>query len=257
MEHSFNIDIAKQLGIEEAIFIHNMYFWVQKNAANKKLFFDGSYWTYNTKQAYAELFIYMSESKVKRLIAKLEKDNIIKTGNYNTNKMDRTLWYSFTKYGLKVLKDAGYKVAILSGEDENQKVDDALGQNDPMEQDKSEQCTYKDNNKDNNKETLNLSLRVLERLSFKYNKGKELTDVEIKFYLGMEKKYPRIMRMDVPLKYSQYQQLLKDGVSNKKIIANLESMENWKPLNSKRVNAYQTLLNFIKLDKNEYPQEIA
>ena len=99
--------------------------------------------------------------------------------------------------------------------------------------------------------------KLRERLSHKYNKDKPITDIEVKFYLGMEEKYPRIMRMDVPLKYSQYQQLLKDGVSNKKIIANLESMENWKPLNSKRVDAYKTLLNFIKLDKNEYPQEIA
>ena len=134
----------------------------------------------------------------------------------------------------------------------------------------------KDNNKENNKEEKTLlsesekgvdapthndndidDKKLRKRLSQKYNDDKPLTDIEVKFYLGMEEKYPRVMRMDVPLKYSQYQQLLKDGVSNKKIIANLESMENWKPLNSKRVNAYQTLLNFIKIDKNEYPQEMA
>lgn len=251
MEHHFNIDIAKQLGIEEAIFIHNMYYWITKNAANKKLFFDGSYWTYNTKQAYAELFIYMSESKVKRLIAKLEKDNIIKTGNYNTNKMDRTLWYSFTKYGLKVLKDAGYKVTVLINEEENAKNDDALGQSDPMEEVKTDSCYYKDNNKDINKETLNYPLRVLEKLSVKYKKGKELTEVEVKYYLGMEEKYPRIMKMDEPLLYEQYMKVLKSGVSNEKIKANLEAMQNYKPLN-KRTSALLTLKNFIRIDKNNY-----
>lgn len=250
MEHHFNIDIAKLLGIEEAIFIHNMYYWITKNAANKKLFFDGSYWTYNTKQAYAELFIYMSESKVKRLIAKLEKDNIIKTGNYNTNKMDRTLWYSFTKFGLKVLKDSGYKVTVLINEEENAKSDDALGQSDPMEEAKTESCYYKDNNKDINKETLNYPLRVSERLSHKYNKDVPLTDKEIEFYVGMEKTYPHVMRMDAPLLYSQYKKLLTE-YKPVKIKANLEAMENYKPLKNRR-DAYRTLRNWLELDKREY-----
>ena len=32
MEHSFDINIAKEYGIEEAIFIKHFYFWVKKNA---------------------------------------------------------------------------------------------------------------------------------------------------------------------------------------------------------------------------------
>jgi hypothetical protein len=58
------------------------------------------------------------------------------------------------------------------------------------------------------------------------------------------------------LLYNQYQQLLKDGVCNKKIIANLEAMENYKPLKD-RVKAYQTLKNFIKIDKNVYTPDVA
>lgn len=112
------------------------------------------------------------------------------------------------------------------------------------------------NNKDNNKETLETSSRVRERLSHKYNKDKPLTDIEVKFYLGMEQNYPRVMRMDYPLLYRQYQELLNKGVNNNKIIANLEAMENYKPLKD-RVKAYQTLLNFIKIDRNTYAQTVA
>lgn len=114
----------------------------------------------------------------------------------------------------------------------------------------------KEINKENNKETLETSSRVKERLSHKYNKDKELSDIEIKYYLGMEENYPRVMRMDYPLLYKQYQQLLNDGVCNKKIIANLEAMENYKPLKD-RVKAYQTLKNFIKIDKNVYTPDVA
>ena len=72
----------------------------------------------------------------------------------------------------------------------------------------------------------------------------------------MEKNYPRVMRMDHPLLYRQYQELLKKGVNNNKIIANLEAMENYKPLKD-RVKAYKTLLNFIKIDRNTYEETVA
>lgn len=261
MEHYFNIEIAKKAGIEEAIFLHNLYYWIHKNAANNKMFFDGSYWTYNTKQSYAELFPYMNISKVKRVINTLVKEHIIKVGHYNENKMDRTSWYAFTDCGLAMMKEAGYNVKILTGEsdDENDVVnqENTLDQSEPMEDSKDEQCTKDINNIDkNNKETLEINSRVKERLAHKYNKKKPLTDIEVKYYLGMEEKYPRVMRMDNPLLYRQYKDLLKKGVIVDKIIANLEAMENWKPLKD-RVSAYQTLLTFIKKDKNQYAPSVA
>jgi hypothetical protein len=261
MEHHFNIELATKLGIEEAIFLNNLYYWLQKNASNGKNYFDGSYWTYNTKQAYTEIFPYMSYDKIKRMINLLKEKSIIKTGHYDENKMNRTLWYAFTECGLKMMKNAGYKVTVLGFKDSEEEDDknciDEKEQKEPSQKSILPQCTTNINKTDiKNKETLETSSRVKERLSHKYNKDKPLTDIEVKFYLGMEQKYPRVMHMDVPLKYSQYQQLLKDGISNKKIIANLEAMENWKILKD-RVKAYNTLLTFLKKDRNEYPQEMA
>lgn len=261
MEHHFNIDLAKKLGIEEAIFLHNLYFWLQNNATKNINFFDGSYWTYNTKQAYTEIFPYMNYDKIKRMISDLQENGIIKTGHYDPNKMNRTLWYAFTDCGLAMMKEAGYKVSVFGFEPDDEDGDkncvDEKGQNELPQEGKIPQCTTNINNTDiNNKETLETSSRVKERLSHKYNKDKPLTDIEVKFYLGMEQKYPRVMRMIEPLLYSQYQDLLKKGVNNNKIIANLEAMENYKPLKD-RVKAYQTLLNFIKIDKNTYAPTVA
>ena len=254
MEHYFNIDLATKLGIEEAIFLHNLYYWIQKNAVNKKQFYDGSYWTYNTKQAYAELFPYMSLSKIKRIIDKLLEECIIKKGNYSNDKMNRTSWYAFTECGLRMMENAGYKIGVFRGEEN---CVDALGQNEPMQKPESEQCTTNINNTDiNNKETLETSSRVKERLSHKYNKDKPLTDIEVKYYLGMEEKYPRVMRMDEPLLYKQYIALLNKGVNVNKIKANLEAMNNNKKIRE-RYNAYLTLLNYIKIDKNTYAPTMA
>ena len=130
------------------------------------------------------------------------------------------------------------------------------GENTPTANNKEINNINKEIDKEIDKETLETSSRVKERLSHKYNDDKPLTDIEIKYYLGMEKNYPRVMRMDHPLLYRQYQELLKKGVNNNKIIANLEAMENYKPLKD-RVKAYQTLLNFIKIDRNTYEETVA
>ena len=38
MEHSFNVELASIYGIEEAILIQNLFFWINKNVANNKNF---------------------------------------------------------------------------------------------------------------------------------------------------------------------------------------------------------------------------
>lgn len=99
MNHSFNIDIAKKYGIEEAIILENMYFWLEKNRANKKHIIDGQVWTYNTQTALSKLFPYINRSKIQRVMTKLEKLNLINRANHNDAKYDRTTWYALTPLG--------------------------------------------------------------------------------------------------------------------------------------------------------------
>lgn len=105
------------------------------------------------------------------------------------------------------------------------------------------------NNKEENKETLNISVK--KRLEKKYNNGKELTDKELKYYVGMEENYPRVMRMDKPLLYCEYLRLLKEKHPVKKITAALEAMEDWKPIH-KHTSALRQLRTFMKRDKESY-----
>ena len=68
MNHSFNAEIADMYGVNEAILIENIYYWVSKNKANGKHYHDGKYWTYNSTKAFSELFYYWSESQIERII---------------------------------------------------------------------------------------------------------------------------------------------------------------------------------------------
>lgn len=99
MNHSFDVDIATKYGILEAILLDSLNYWLLKNEANKKNYFDGNYWTYNSTRAFSELFPYASQKKIQTALKKLIKEGLIVTGNYNKNAYDRTLWYALTEKG--------------------------------------------------------------------------------------------------------------------------------------------------------------
>ena len=114
MNHHFNVEIAKRYGIEEAIIIENLYFWIKKNVANEVNKNDGRYWTYNSAKAFSEIFPYMSARKISRVLTSLyDKDAILK-GNYNELSIDRTMWYSFTDELLSILDFQKYDVVKIS-----------------------------------------------------------------------------------------------------------------------------------------------
>jgi hypothetical protein len=97
MNHSFNVEIAIKYGVQEAIIIENIYFWIQKNKANNKHFYDGEYWTYNSVKAFNVIFPYWTERQITKILKKAEDKKLIRTGNYNEKQYDRTKWYTLTE----------------------------------------------------------------------------------------------------------------------------------------------------------------
>lgn len=82
------------VGVEAAVLYQNISFWVETNRANKKNFFKGKYWTYNSARAYSELFPFWDASKIVRLLIKLEAKDLIESGVFNKQGYDRTKWYT-------------------------------------------------------------------------------------------------------------------------------------------------------------------
>lgn len=105
MNHSFNVEIAEKYGLHEAIILENLYFWVKKNIANGQNYYDGNYWTYNSAKAFTELFPYMSNATIRRVLGRLESLGLVMTGNYNKVAYDRTKWYALTKSGFALFGD--------------------------------------------------------------------------------------------------------------------------------------------------------
>ena len=103
MIHVFDTDVAEKYGVNAAIILQNIGYWIKQNEANETNFYDGRYWTFNSKRAYGELFPYMSKRQIETAFQKLIEDGVIVTGNYNKLAYDRTLWYALTQKGKSIL----------------------------------------------------------------------------------------------------------------------------------------------------------
>ena len=99
MNYTFDVEVANKYGVEEAIFISNLQYWILQNKANERNYYDGHTWTFNSNSAFIELFPFWSQKQVRRIIESLKEKGVIITGNYNKNPYDRTLWYAFVDEG--------------------------------------------------------------------------------------------------------------------------------------------------------------
>jgi uncharacterized phage protein (TIGR02220 family) len=105
MIYSFDVSIATEIGVDEAIMFQNLVFWISKNQANQKHYHDGRYWTYNSQQAFCELFPFWSRRQIQRILNSLEEKNIIIRANHNKSTYDRTSWYALTDLGHSITRN--------------------------------------------------------------------------------------------------------------------------------------------------------
>lgn len=96
MEYSFEPKIATLYGVDGAVFMHSIYWWIRKNEANGRHFYDGTNWTYNSTEALLKLFPFWTKSQIERIIKKLRNDGALLVGNYNQTRWDRTRWFALS-----------------------------------------------------------------------------------------------------------------------------------------------------------------
>lgn len=96
MKHYFDVEVAKECGINAAIIYENIAFWVRHNEKNGKNSRDGKFWVYQTQKELSEQFDYLSVKQVRTALEKLTTAGYIIKGNYNKHGYDKTTWYTIT-----------------------------------------------------------------------------------------------------------------------------------------------------------------
>lgn len=167
MVHSFDVEIAILYGIPAAVFLYNLKYWIMKNAANNKHFYDGRTWSYNSRKALEKLLPYMTSRQIQYTVDKLVEEGIIVTGNYNTSAYDRTLWYAITEKGWSILQNC--KLAETGLLNENNENVEPIPNNKPN----NKQTDIKPNNKEKEKKE-NLFSDFADQFSFVENTREDL-----------------------------------------------------------------------------------
>lgn len=108
LHHSFDIDLAAEYGVHEAIIIHHLQHWIRFNRKMGKNLIEGKCWMYQTRKEMAAHFPYLDFNQVRRLLEKLEEEGVIVSKNFNKSPINRTLWYAFIdekRYGVEEEKE--------------------------------------------------------------------------------------------------------------------------------------------------------
>lgn len=94
MKCAFDETIAKEIWVDEAIMYHNLQYRCDYHKANGKHFYDWHYRTYNSMDAFTDIFTFWTSKQIRRILRNLENKGYIKTWVYNKIWYDRTKWYT-------------------------------------------------------------------------------------------------------------------------------------------------------------------
>ena len=259
MNHSFNVEIAKQYGIEKAVILENFYFWIKKNQANKKNMHDGKAYTFNTASAFAELFPYIKERQIAKLLREMEsEDDLLLSGQFNN--YDRTKSYTLTDKALEMFGEKVKKQNTKNVHSNITKSDNGTSQKVIIEPTKKGDCLNTDINTDNKQTDINnkagkkpagdfklLYDHYLENHKKLYNQGKLQTE---KVSISYKKNTVLLKRLLMDFSVAEISLVL-DRAMNDMFCLNTGYALS--PILSDSV--FSRLLNAIPAGKNAQPKE--
>lgn len=215
--------LAELIGLNEAIILQQVHYWVSINKKVKNNMRDGEYWTYNTFLEWQEQFPFWSLNTIKRTIASLEKRNLLIVGNFNKMKIDRTKWYRINYKELQALQ--------ISPLTQNEPMDDPKWDNGLAQNGSTNTRDYtktktdsiganetSDSLKENKDEVLNLKIKSIE--DNKANKDLQLKAKELIDYFNSKdnKRYTTSKEILILLKETLQDDIFKDIENIKAVI---------------------------------------
>lgn len=95
-EHPLQVmpTLATLIGLNEAIILQQIHYWLKHKEKNRQDYIDGHYWVYNTYGQWQEQFPFWSVMTIRRTMTRLENKGLLIAGNYNKAGFDKTKWYT-------------------------------------------------------------------------------------------------------------------------------------------------------------------
>ena len=101
-ERKFNMDIAAVCGLREAVIASQL--WEAQANADAAFYIDGYPWVRASYKRITAYLPFLTVHMVQTAVKKLLREGIIKVGEYNDSRFDRTHSYAFTSYGRDLMR---------------------------------------------------------------------------------------------------------------------------------------------------------
>ena len=98
-------ELARLIGLNEAVILQQIHYWIQHNKKSGRNFRDGHHWTYSSYTRWQQQFSFWSVSTIRRAFKRLGTLELLITDNFNPLPIDRTLWYRVNYEKLERLVD--------------------------------------------------------------------------------------------------------------------------------------------------------
>ena len=106
---TFQTQYAKRYGVNPAIVLHTLTYFVLKNKKAGRNKYEDKYWTFNSYPGWQEAMPFFSKSQIRTAMLVLRKKGAIIVGNFNKKGYDKTFWY---KHDMK--RYLGWSLNILT-----------------------------------------------------------------------------------------------------------------------------------------------
>lgn len=92
--HSYDVGVAKSIGVNAAIVFNHIVYWLRINASKSHNIKEGKVWMYESQRDIADFLEYLTLDEVKKAIVKILESGLLIKGNFNSNAFDKTAWYT-------------------------------------------------------------------------------------------------------------------------------------------------------------------
>ncbi len=97
--HSFDTEVAKDVGVNAAVVFNYFCFWIKKNASEGVNLKDGDFWSFTSIRGLSELFPYLTDKQIRTAVDTLVSKKYLKKAQLCNNKLNRTMWYALDEVG--------------------------------------------------------------------------------------------------------------------------------------------------------------
>lgn len=105
---TFQTQYAKRYGVNPAIVLHTLTYFVLKNKKAGRNKYEDKYWTFNSYPGWQEAMPFFSKSQIRTAMLVLRKKGAIIVGNFNKKGYDKTFWYTLDPILLQEAESQDY-----------------------------------------------------------------------------------------------------------------------------------------------------